>query len=154
VFQRYLQSHFSQLRKSWYIFFFQMPRLPEFLFSRNNYAPLRNSLRSTSRPGTFTAHDLDRYLEAWAQPGALTGSINWYRAAFQSQPASVADQRLHLPTLVLWGTQDLFLDRELAQLSAEMCDDGRLILLEEATHWILREESEQVSQILADFFQD
>jgi pimeloyl-ACP methyl ester carboxylesterase len=93
VFQRYLRSNFKQFRKSLYWFFFQIPRLPEFLSSRNDAAATLRSMKSSSRPGTFSDEDQARYREAWAQPGAWTAMLNWYRASIQAQPARLQDSR-------------------------------------------------------------
>ena len=152
VFQSYLQSHFSQMRKSWYMFFFQIPRLPELMVSRNNAHTATRALIESSRPGAFSEEDLARYRESWAQPGAWTTMLNWYRAGFQSQPAPVEDHRVHVPALMIWGAQDQALEKEMAQLSIERCDDGRLVMIEQATHWVLHEEPEQTSQLIYDFF--
>ena len=62
----------KQLRKSWYMFFFQIPRLPEYLLARDDFSFAKRSLRSDSKKA-FTDEDLERYVEAWSQPGALTG---------------------------------------------------------------------------------
>lgn len=74
-----------QLRKSWYILFFQIPWLPEALIRAGRFASLRRTLRTGPlRPGALTAADIERYVEAAAQPGALTAAINYYRAALRS----------------------------------------------------------------------
>ena len=89
----------KQLRKSWYMFFFQIPRLPEYMFSREDFSFAKRSLRSDAKDA-FTDEDLERYVEAWSQPGALTGMINYYRAALRRSPSKAlapdeADPGLH-----------------------------------------------------------
>ena len=74
-----------QLRKSWYMFFFQIPRLPEWLAARDNFSLGKRSLRADS-PDAFSDSDLERYAQAWSQPGALTGMVNYYRAALRRSP--------------------------------------------------------------------
>ena len=142
-----------QLRKSWYMFAFQLPRLPEWLALRNGAESSKNALRQSSRPGTFSQADLARYTDAWQQPGAMTGMINWYRAAFRHRPAAPADDRVHVPTRIIWGAHDAFLNRELATLSAEYCDDADVTFIEEATHWVQHEEPERVNALLLAFLQ-
>src|SRR5205807_2242388 len=45
---------FAQLRKSWYMFFFQLPLLPELMIRRNHFAGLQTMMRTDPlRPGTF-----------------------------------------------------------------------------------------------------
>lgn len=150
VMQRALRSSLAQLRKSWYIFAFQLPWLPEAAMRRNNWRTGVAALRATSRPGTFSAAELDHYRTAWAQPGAATGMINWYRALVRHAPPLRRSPRVTVPTLLIWGAQDHFLGRALAQPSIDLCDQGRLVLLEEASHWVQHEEAAQVNQLLVE----
>jgi pimeloyl-ACP methyl ester carboxylesterase len=78
--------------------------------------------------------------------------INWYRAALRAYPRWPKDPRVRVPTLLLWGTRDRYLSSAMAQPSLDLCDQGRLVLLEEATHWLHHEEPERVNVLLADFF--
>jgi pimeloyl-ACP methyl ester carboxylesterase len=68
-------KHPRQLRRSWYFFYFQLPGLPERHLRANSWRFLRNFL-GDARPGAFTSEDMDRYVEAWSQPGAVTAMIN------------------------------------------------------------------------------
>jgi pimeloyl-ACP methyl ester carboxylesterase len=56
-----------------------------------------------------------------------------------------------VPTLLLWGVRDVALERDLAQLSIDLCDDGRLVFFEDATHWVHHEEPERVFAAIAAF---
>ena len=94
---------------------------------------------------------MDHYRAAWSQPGAATGMINWYRAILRRQPVRLPTMRIQPPTLVIWGAQDKFLGRELAQPSVDLCDDGRLVFIEAASHWVQHEEPAQVNRLLLDF---
>jgi pimeloyl-ACP methyl ester carboxylesterase len=142
-----------QRKKSAYIFFFQLPWLPERTFRRNGFAYAGKALQATSRPGTFTDADVDLYRQAWSQPGAVRSMIHWYRAALRSQPKWPRGSRVRgVPTLLLWGTKDRFLGREMAQPSIDLCDDGRLEFFEEASHWIQHEEPERVNRRILEFF--
>lgn len=147
-----LTSSFAQLRKSWYMFAFQIPRLPEWALLRDNARAGKQALRGTSRPGAFTDADLEKYVAAWQQPGAMTGMINWYRALFRHRPPMADDMRIHMPTRILWGARDPFLGRELAGLSAQYCDDVEITMYEKATHWVQHEEADSINQQLAAFF--
>ena len=141
----------SQLLKSWYVLMFQLSWLPEALLGRNGGEPLGESLRRSSRPGTFTDDNLANYRRAWSQPGALTAMINYYRAVFRLTLPVPADLRVHLPTLIVWGTDDALLNRELADESLARCDQGRLVFIDGATHWVHHEEPEQVNRLLLEF---
>ena len=149
VMMRFLRINPRQMLRSWYMLFFQIPMLPEFLFSKDG---ARSLLRS-SRKGAFSPEDLDRYREAWSQPGALTAMINWYRALLRERPDfTAAESRVSVPTRILWGMKDEFLLSAMAGASVNYCDDGELIEFPEATHWIHHEEPERVNQLLIDFF--
>ena len=81
-----------QLARSWYMFFFQLPWLPERLLSARGWSALRRAF-DDARPGAFTPQDIARYVEAWSQPGAATAMLNYYRAAFrQTAPRQGADR--------------------------------------------------------------
>ena len=149
---RTLRSSPAQLRKSWYMFFFQIPLLPEAMLRANDWANAIAMLRSSSLPGSFTEQDFEQYRRAWWRKGAFTSMLNWYRAIIQHPPAMPADPRLRLPTLVLWGKRDIALSHEMAQLSIDLCEDGQLIFFENATHWVQHDEAEAVTAYLIGFF--
>jgi epoxide hydrolase 4 len=76
--------HPGQLRKSWYFFFFDLPELPETVVHADNWHFFRHFLRD-AHPA-YTTEEIERYVEAWSQPGAATGMINYYRSSVrQSQ---------------------------------------------------------------------
>lgn len=138
----------KQTRKSWYIFFFQTPRLPERWIARDGFAVLRRMLR-----GSMPEAEIDRYVEAAARPGALTGMINYYRAAFRAlvsgriRPARV----IEADTMVIWGEQDLFLDKAFARPPARFVPKLRFEPLPEASHWVQVHAKDEVSALLLDF---
>jgi len=143
------RRRFSQAFRSAYVAFFQLPRLPEALLKAGNFMLLRLSLTRTGRPGTFIPDDIERYIQAWAQPGALTAMINYYRALRYKPKGS--PRRVHPATLVIWGTRDLFLEQAVAQASLDLCDHGESLFLE-ATHWIQLEEAKAVNAAAIRFF--
>ena len=149
---RTLRSSPAQLRKSWYMFFFQIPLLPEAMLRTNDWAGAVEMLRRSSLPGSFTEQDFEQYRQAWWRKGAFTSMLNWYRAVIQHPPAMPADPRLRLPTLVLWGKRDIALSHEMAQPSIDLCEDGQLIFFENATHWVQHDEAEAVTAYLIGFF--
>jgi len=152
VMKRAVRKDPAQRKKSSYIFFFQLPWLPEHSFRKDNFARGVKSLQGSSRPGTFTDADLALYREAWSQPGEVRSMIHWYRASLRSQPEPPTSPRVRVSTLLLWGEKDRFLGREMAQPSIDLCDDGRLVFVAEASHWIQHEEPERVTRELLGFF--
>jgi len=151
VMRRFLMKNRRQLRKSWYMFFFQLPFLPEAFFAARNFRNGVGSLVGSSRPGTFSPDDLARYRAAWSQPGALTAMINWYRAAFLHR-TPFPDRMVRVPTRILWGVRDAFLMAEMAKDSLRYCTQAELITFPDATHWLQHEEPARVSQLLSEFF--
>ncbi len=150
VMRRHLVSSPRQMARSWYVFFFQLPGLPERFLARDGFANLARAVRS-GRRGTCTDEDLAVYREAWAQPGALTAMVNWYRAALRTGGQRLPRIRVGVETLVLWGARDRFLGREMAGESAALCDRGQLEVFEKATHWLQHDEAEAVNDRLVRF---
>lgn len=142
----------AQMLKSWYIGFFQLPLLPELAFTLGDGQMAGSLLLRTSNPGSFTDADIAQYVKAWQQPGAATAMLNWYRSMVQSRPPRPADNRIHMPTLILWGKQDVALTPEMAEQSIGYCDDARLIYYEDATHWVQHDKPAEVNHELIAFF--
>jgi len=147
VFQDYARTHLSQMLKSWYAVFFQIPGLPERVVRAGNWRFLTSAM-----PDGLSEEELDRYRKAWDQPGAMTGMINWYRASLRRSRKPTEDYRIQVPTLVLWGRQDPHLSYEMAPLSVALCDDGHLVTFDDATHWVLHDKPGEVSQLLVEHF--
>jgi pimeloyl-ACP methyl ester carboxylesterase len=152
VLAKSLMSSISQLRRSWYRFFFQIPFLSEAILRNQDWEPVVKMLKASSHPGSFTAEDLEQYRQAWWRKDAFAGMLNWYRAAFQMPPDMSGDLRIRVPTLILWGAQDVALDRSLAQSSLDLCDQGQLVFFEESSHWVQLDEAEAVNKDLVEFF--
>ncbi|MDS0294475.1 alpha/beta fold hydrolase [Halogeometricum luteum] len=152
AFRRALRNDWEQRFKSWYVLFFQLPRLPEALASVGGYRGVCDLMRRTSQPGTFSAADFDCYRAAWSQPGAYRSMLNWYRAIARTNPRP-RTERVEVPTLVLWGAKDAFLTRSLALQSVEYCERSHLVVLDDATHWIQHEEPVRVRRELTDHFE-
>ncbi|MBN9386615.1 MAG: alpha/beta hydrolase [Chloroflexi bacterium] len=146
-----LRKHPRQLLKSWYIFFFQLPWLPEITIERLGTTDRTMPLRQSSRPGTFKASDLARYRHSWGIPGALTGMINWYRAVLRYSGVVPKNPRVKVPVLIIWGEKDSFLLPEGAEVSLKVCENGRLVYIPEATHWVQHEEPDRVNQLILGF---
>jgi pimeloyl-ACP methyl ester carboxylesterase len=154
VMKRFLQRDLEQLRRSWYVFFFQLPWLPEAGMRADNWRGMERALRGSGKIHTFTNEDIEKYKEAWSQPGALTAMINWYRAAVQYQPPVPKEPRIQVPTLMMWGMQDIALSHRMARPSMDYVKEGNLILFPEATHWVQRDAADEVNHYLLDFVLD
>jgi pimeloyl-ACP methyl ester carboxylesterase len=137
------------MMRSLYAAFFQLPWLPEATLSAGSHAALRQALTGSSHAGVFSQADLDRYEQAWAEPGAVKAMLDWYRA-LRLKP-HLENARVSVPTLIIWGLQDRFLEKGLADESRALCDDARFLSFENASHWVHLEEADAVNEALVDF---
>lgn len=142
----------EQRRKSRYVKMMQVPWLPELMMRARNFKALADAVSATAMPGAVTAEDLARYREAWRQKGALTATVNWYRAIVGNALKPPGAYRIHPPTLTVWGMKDLYGDLVLAEESVLLCDEGKLLTLDNATHWVLTDEAGRVTREMLDFF--
>jgi len=138
-----------QLRRSWYVFFFQLPFAPEALLRANDLAGLRHTLAESLAPT-----EIEHYVSAFAREGALTGAINYYRAAARAVVTGRGrrPQRIDQPVLVVWGERDRFLGKELAVPPGELVPDARVVFLPEASHWVQNDAPDRVNELLIEFF--
>jgi pimeloyl-ACP methyl ester carboxylesterase len=143
-----------QLLRSSYMFFFQIPRLPEKVIRAGDFALLRSVFRSDPvQPEVFTAEDIERYIEAIAQPGALTASLNYYRALLRYPGETRALlKRVEAPVLVIWGERDRFLSRRLAEPPRLWVPNLICVKrLPDASHWVAEDRPLEVNTLLLDF---
>jgi epoxide hydrolase 4 len=145
--------HPDQLRRSWYFFFFALPELPEAVVHANYWHFFRHFLHD-AHPA-YTTEEIDRYVEAWSQPGATTGMINYYRSSVRQSPkrAEAALRPISAPTLVIWGQDDRYLGTELVEPDHDDVPNlDRVERLADASHWVHHDQHERVTQLLTDFF--
>jgi pimeloyl-ACP methyl ester carboxylesterase len=155
--RRFLEEvrHPQQLVRSWYMLAFQLPWVPERLAQADRWRFFRFGFEHDARPGAFSPEDIERYVEAWSQPGALTAMIAYYRALFRQSPKR-AQARLRpvtAPTRVIWGEHDRYLGASLAEPPrADVPQLERVIRLPGASHWVQHDEPARVTELLAEFF--
>jgi len=151
TFRRALARDREQRRRSRYFFWFLLPWIPERRLSKDSFRVLKAMFRRTSRPGTFTEEDLDRYAAALAVPGALRGTLAWYRAALLRPPPRLDSPVVRPPTQIQWGVRDTALSEPLLDASAALCRAAEVHRHPEATHWVQHEEAERVNELLLAF---
>ena len=154
VMMDFLRKSPRQMLKSWYIAFFQIPGLADWLLARDDFALTARLLVGSGKKGTFNRAQLEEYKDAWRASGGLTGMINWYRALARFRPAMPTETRLKMPVLILWGKNDVALSAEMAAASLKFCQNGQLVYFENATHWVQHDEAEAVSTRLVAFFRN
>jgi pimeloyl-ACP methyl ester carboxylesterase len=139
-----------QLARSWYMFLFQLPWLPERIAPRMG----RMAFERDANPGAFTPEDVARYEAAWAQPRALTSALNYYRALSRQTP-KVAERRIRpvtAPTRVIWGQRDRYLLPELAEPHRSDVPNLERVIRLDTSHWVQHDAPRQVSDLLTEFF--
>ncbi len=154
----YAKPSVQQLRKSWYVYFFQLPRLPEWMMQRNDFALLEKVMKRSSVRGTFSTEDIGLYKEAWRKKGSMKAMINWYRALakYSSDAKEIFGNRtpVDVPVLLLWGNQDAFLEKASGICPAKHCTRFNQKEYADATHWLPMEKGSEVSEEIERFFQD
>ena len=142
-----------QLRRSWYMLLFQLPGVSERLLRVRRFRALRRPF-ADARPGTYGDSDIDRYVEAWSQPGALTSMLDYYRAAARAGgPGGRGMRPVTAPTLVIWGERDRHLGAELAEPDpVDVPNLERVVRIPTASHWVAQDEPELVNRLLMEFF--
>lgn len=149
-----------QLQKSWYIFFFQIPDVPEKVLSQNDYSFLKNMVNlSFVKKEALTNEDLKLYTKAWSQLGALTAMMNYYRA--NMNPSILFSERkitfpkITSPTFVIWGEQDVALSRNLIENTEEFIDTSYSIkYIPNCGHWVQIEQPKLVNEFVSKFLKD
>ncbi len=147
-----------QLLRSWYMFFFQVRHLPEWLIRRQNFRVLEKSFQdNVGRRGSFTAADVERYKEAARQPGALTAAVNYYRAnvferLFARSKEAGEGRKIHVPTLFIFGEQDFaILPRSVRGLETHIAAEYREVRIPDSGHWVQNEAPGEVNAALFEF---
>jgi epoxide hydrolase 4 len=153
VMRAHLGRSWAQLKKSWYMFFFQIPRLPEWVTTANDARAVRRAFHGMAVDKThFGPEVLDRYARDAQRPGAMTGMINWYRAAMRV-PGKMAGPWpvIETPTLIVWGEEDAALGIELLDGTDAYVRDLTVKRLPGVSHWVQQEAPEKVNAILKDW---
>lgn len=141
----------KQLKKSWYMFFFQVPRLPEAVLTANDAHAVRQAfVGSAIDKSRFPPADLDIYARAAREPGAMTAMLNWYRAARAKGVAGGPSgyRTIETPTLMVWGEQDVAIDIATLDGTDRYVRDLTIERLPNVSHWVQQEAPERVNDIL------
>lgn len=153
IMSAHLRRSRAQLKKSWYMLFFQLPGLPERAMTANDARAIRNAFHGMAVDKTnFTPDVLDRYAADAQRPGAIHGMINWYRAAMRRQGKLAGPWPIiETPTLMVWGEADAALGIELLDGTEEYVRDLTVRRLPGVSHWIQQEAPAAVNSILEDW---
>jgi pimeloyl-ACP methyl ester carboxylesterase len=148
--QRELRK-FRQLRKSWYIFFFQIPKLPEWVLTRKEAKGIGDAFtRSAVDASRFPPRVVDEYRHAALREGAMTAMLNYYRAAVRGARKSRREELpvIDTPTLMIWGEEDVALSKETTEGTGDHVEHLTLRFLPGVSHWVQQEAPETVNAML------
>ncbi|HUO91371.1 MAG TPA: alpha/beta hydrolase [Rhizomicrobium sp.] len=151
VWKHAIRHNPAQRRRSGYVGMIGLPWLPEFLARLGNYNALVKTLRTARRSDAFNKVDIEQYRQAWKKPGAITAMLNWYRALLRKEMPLAQERRLTMPVRIIWGVDDAYAIPEMANESARLCDDAKIVFVENATHWVAHDEPERVTRALLEF---
>jgi pimeloyl-ACP methyl ester carboxylesterase len=135
----------DQAQRSAYMEFFRQPDVPEQTFLADDAAGLKGLFQASGLPGD----DVEEYVRVLTQPYAMTGALNWYRAA------SIGDVErmgpITTPTLYVWSDNDVALGRDAAEATATHVEGPyRFEVLEGVSHWIAEEAPERFNALLLE----
>jgi len=164
IFERELRENPAQQQASQYMLLLRSPEA-ESVIAANNFAIWQGGiLNDLVRDGHLTEVDRAAYLEAWSQPGALTGGLNYYRAAKIGPPSGgsgvgtrvppgMASLEVKMPTLVIWGEKDPYLLTGNLDGLEKFVPQLRVERIPDATHWVVHEKGPVVNRLIREFVQ-
>ena len=149
----------AQLKKSWYILFFQIPWLPEKLLGANKARGVGDMIKkSSSNPERFDDEVIDVYSSNAAQPGALTAMCNYYRGLLRGggmkRQKQLGYPLIDVPTLMVWGEEDVALTKESTYGTDKYVTELTIRYLPRVSHWVQQDAPEQVNAMMAAFLAD
>jgi pimeloyl-ACP methyl ester carboxylesterase len=149
----FLGFNLAQWARSYYIFLFQIPWLPEWAIGRDLRKVFSRTFASFSPRGVALPDDeIEEYAKAFSHPGALTATINYYRAGLRYQPLHDITVQLPMPILMIWGEQDMALGKELTYNTKQYCRDLEIIYDPTSGHFIQHDNPDLVNSKLLEFF--
>ena len=150
--------HFSQMMKSWYMFLFQIPWLPEFILSVKDFVNFNEFFRGNSggvrNKASFTEEDVEAYKYVFSQEGAITPPLNYYRAAMRSGGIGTDnedDSTINVPTLIIWGDADKYFDVAMANDHGGVVSKLTVRHIPDCSHWVQNDVPETVHRYMWEF---
>jgi pimeloyl-ACP methyl ester carboxylesterase len=136
---------------------------PEEMLAANDFALMDQLMGRIGGAGARLTDDEWRaYHEAWSQPGALRGGLNYYRAAGMGEQVTaggvpeeymrkITSQTVEVPTLVIWGEKDRALLPTLTRGLSEWVPRLRVEIVPGAGHWVPYERPDVVNALIREF---
>lgn len=147
IFRKLITKDNDQKKASGYIVRF-LKEGESFLFE-NNFQALQLSVFGTAKnKKAFSEFDKEKYIEAWSQPGALTGGVNYYKANRSYEEWSGI---INVPTLVIFGMKDIFVLPKVLEGLEDFIKDLKIVRIENASHWVMHDDPELVNSSIQSF---
>jgi pimeloyl-ACP methyl ester carboxylesterase len=147
-------ARLRQLSRSWYAFYFALPRNPERFLTRGHSQIMARLLRD----GRFSPEEIALYRDVICQPGAAWAGLAYYRAWVRGLRANAARLRgrtVTAPTLVIWGEQDPALGLELIEdMDRYVRGPLRIVRLPEENHWFVPNQPERFVDLVTAFLEE
>jgi pimeloyl-ACP methyl ester carboxylesterase len=162
TFERELRDNPEQRKASNYMLLFRSPKAESKLAENNYEWLLKMAFGQIIRDGVLSKEDIQGYVAAWSQPGALTGGLNYYRAANvlplenpeeakKNPPQATSLPEISVPVLVIWGEKDTALLTGCIEGLEKYIPDYTIRRVPDASHWIVREKPQLVNSIIREF---
>ncbi len=154
--QKAFGKGFAQLRKSWYVFFFQLPGLPEMMMRMRRHLGMGNLIKNSAyNPENFPDEVIDVYNQNGSRPENLTAMINYYRAVVRGgggkRQRDLGYPTIETPTLMIWGEDDMALTKQTTYGTEEVVKDFNIRYLPRISHWVQQDAPVEVNAMISAF---
>ena len=144
----------QQLLRSWYMFLFQLPEIPEALIQASDYQLIETMMTAgVVNKSSFTKADIEAYKNAVAKRGALTAMLNYYRNISQQRMLNTDWSILEVPTLMIWGESDVALGKELTNNTEAYVRNLQVKYIPNCSHWVQQEQPQLVNRYMQEFLE-
>ncbi|GFS16996.1 epoxide hydrolase 4-like [Elysia marginata] len=151
LFKRLIKTNSKQRKMSWYMFFFQLPFLPELLLKVQDLKSLADIMKTTG----MDQEEIDAYKHVFSQPGALTPPINYYRASLRRVGGAVEyDLDYKMPVLLIWGCKDTALSTIIPDEIEKENPKIAVRRIENANHFVQNHDPVAVNKIMREWLAD
>lgn len=147
----------EQVRKSWYVIFFQLPWWPERAVPKNNFRFIDNLYRAWSPNWPESEWQLDPVKQALAAPGGLRAALSYYRQMIRGTSKSdqaMMKQPVMVPALWMGGQVDGSIDPSQFNGTEKVLlgPYKKVIVLPEIGHFVHREATDRFHEELFELF--